>query len=178
MVDCQLFRNDFDENAVREDSTTEQVNGSVASKATQHGLAGNRWDCAFGGFISDAAGWNCGSGTDPGRRRLNTLGRGFLALGTAVHCVVRKLIGCFVLVSQSMTDFEPIELCDAAPRLLPKGTQIGRIHLVFALDLFHHELGIGDHTQAAVAVIEYPLQAAEQAGVFGVVVGAIAKKLG
>jgi len=109
---------------------------------------------------------------------LNTLGWGSLALGTAVHGVVRKLIGCLVLVAQGMADFEAIELCNAPPRLFPKRTQIGRIHLIFALDLFDHEFRVGDRAQAAVAVIECPLQAAEQAGVFGIVVGAIAKKLG
>jgi hypothetical protein len=109
---------------------------------------------------------------------LNTLGRGFLALGTAVHGVVCKLIGGFVLVAQGVADFEAIKLCDAAPRLFPKRTQIGRINLVFALDLLHHEFRVGDHAQAAVAMVERPLQAAEQAGVFGVVVRAIAKKLG
>src|SRR6202044_2774463 len=98
-VDWRLFRNDFDENAVRENSAPEQMNGPVSSKAAQHGLAGNSWDCDFGGFLPAVAEWDCGRGTDPGRRRLSTLGRGFLALGAAVHGVVRKLVGCLVLVA-------------------------------------------------------------------------------
>ena len=117
----QLFRNDFDEDAVRENRATEQVNASVPGEAAQHGLAGNGW---FGGFLSAAAGWNCG-GSDPGRRRLDTLGWAPLALGTAVHGVVRQLIGCLVLVAEGMANLEAIELRDAAPRFLPKRTQIG-----------------------------------------------------
>jgi len=109
---------------------------------------------------------------------LGAVGDGSLAVGTAVHGIVRKLIGCLIFVAQGMADFEAIQLCDAAPRLFPKRTQIGRIHLIFALNLLHHELRVGDHAQAAAAVIQCPLKAAEQAGIFGVVVGAIAKKLG
>ena len=52
----QLFWNDFDEDAVGENSATEQVNATVAGKAAQHGLAGSKGNCAFGGFRSAAAG--------------------------------------------------------------------------------------------------------------------------
>jgi len=51
-----LFRNDFDEDAVRENSATEQVNASVPGKAAQHGWAGRSWNGAFVGFLSAAAG--------------------------------------------------------------------------------------------------------------------------
>lgn len=77
-----------------------------------------------------------------------------------------------------MGDLETFQLRDAAARLLPKWAQIGRIYLVLALDLLDYELGVGDDAQAAMTVIECPLEAAEQAGVLGVVVGADAEKLG
>jgi len=40
MVNWPLFRNDFDEDAVRENSATEQVNASVPGKAAEHGRDG------------------------------------------------------------------------------------------------------------------------------------------
>jgi len=150
------------------------MDASVPGETAQHGLAGSG---RFGGFPSAAAGWNC-CGSGSGRRRLDTFGRAPLAVGTAVHGVVSQLIGCLVLMAESMADFEAIQLCDAATRLFPEGAQIGRIYLVFALNLLHHEFGIGNYPQAAVAMVEHPLQTAEQTGIFSVVIGAIAEKLG
>ena len=81
-------------------------------------------------------------------------------------------------MAQGVGDFEAFQLRDAAAGFLPERAQIGGVHLVLALDLLDHELGVGDDAQAAVVVVERPLEAAEQAGVFGVVVGAVAEELG
>jgi hypothetical protein len=103
---------------------------------------------------------------------------GSAIFGSAVHGVVGELVGGLVFVAQGVGDLEAVELRDAAAGFLPERAEVGRVHLVLALDLLDHELGVGDDAEAAVVVVERPLEAAEQAGVFGVVVGAVAEELG
>ena len=77
-----------------------------------------------------------------------------------------------------MGDFELVELGDAAFGFFPEGTEVRGVDLVLALDLLDHELGVGDDAEVGVVVVERPLEAAEEAGVLGVVVGAVAEELG
>ena len=70
------------------------------------------------------------------------------------------------------------EAGDAAFGLLPEGLEVGGVDLVLALDLLDHQLGVGDDAEAGVAVVEGVLEAGEQAGVLGEVVGADAEELG
>ena len=77
-----------------------------------------------------------------------------------------------------MRDLEAVELGDTAARLFPQGTEVGGVDLVLALDLVHHQLGVGDDAEVLVAVGQGPGEAAEETGVLGEVVGAMAEKLG
>ena len=77
-----------------------------------------------------------------------------------------------------MGDLEGFEAGDAVFGLLPEGFEVGGVDFVFALDLLDHELGVGDDAEAGVVVVEGVLEAGEEAGVFGVVVGAVAEVLG
>ena len=77
-----------------------------------------------------------------------------------------------------MGDLETVKLSDAATSFFPERAEIGGVDFVFALNLLDHELGVGDDAEVFVAVVEGPLEAAEEAGVFGEVVGAIAEELG
>ena len=99
------------------------------------------------------------------------------ALHAAVHGLVGEPVGVLVFVAKGVRDLEAFELGDAVLRLLPKRFQIGRVDLVLALNLFDHQLGVGDDAEAGMTVVERVLEAAEEAGVFGVVVGADAEKL-
>ena len=76
-----------------------------------------------------------------------------------------------------MGDLEGFEFGDAAFGFFPEGFEVGGVDLVLALDLLDHELGVGDDAEAGVVVVEGVLEAAEEAGVFGVVVGAKSKEL-
>ncbi len=81
-------------------------------------------------------------------------------------------------MAEGVGDFELVELGDAAFGFFPEGAQVGGVDLVLALDLLDHELGVGDDAEVGVVVVERPLEAAEEAGVLGVVVGAVAEELG
>ena len=94
-----------------------------------------------------------------------------------VHGFVGEAVGVLVLVAQGVGDLEAVELRDAAAGFFPERPQVGGVDLVLALNLLDHQLGIGDDAEAGVAVVERPLQAAEQAGVLGEVVGSVAEKL-
>ena len=67
-------------------------------------------------------------------------------------------------------------LGDAVFGLQPERSQVGGVDFVFALDLLDHELGVGDDAEARVVVVESVLEAGEEAGVFGEVVGAHAQE--
>ncbi len=97
---------------------------------------------------------------------------------SAIHRIVGKAVSMLVLVAQGMGDLEAVELRDAAAGLLPQGAKVGGVDLVPALDLLDHQFGVRDDAQAAAAVIEGPLQAAEETGVFSEVVGTVAEELG
>jgi hypothetical protein len=73
-------------------------------------------------------------------------------------------------------DLEGLESGDAVLRLLPERLEIGGVDLVFALNLLDHQLRVRDDAKARMIVIERVLQAAEQARVLGVVVGAHAEE--
>ncbi len=75
-----------------------------------------------------------------------------------------------------MGDLEGFEPGDAAARFLPEGLEVGGVDFVLALDLLDHQLGVGDDAEAGVVVVEGVLEAGEEAGVFGVVVGADAEE--
>jgi hypothetical protein len=155
----RLFRKDFDKDSIGEGCAAEQLNGAVAGEPTEHLI--ERF-LLIDGFCRGGLG----------------LVSGALALRSAVHGLVCELVSRLVFVAQGMGYFEPFKLCDAAACLLPQRAQIRRIDFVLTLDLFDHELGVRDDAEASMAVIERPLEAAEQAGILGVVVGADAEKLG
>ncbi len=99
------------------------------------------------------------------------------ALHAAVHGFVGQAVGVFVLVAQSVADLEAFEFGDAVSRFLPEGSEVGGVDLVLALDLLDHQLGVADDAEAGVVVVEGVLEAGEEAGVLGVVVGADAEEL-
>ena len=144
----------LDEDAVWKGGVVEEVDGAVADEAAQ-GFAG-RW----GRF--------CGASGSRG---------GSFAHAT-VHGLVGEAVGVLVFVAESVGNFELFEVGDALAGFFPKGTEVGGVDLIFALDLFDHQLGVGDDFEGGVAVFEGPGQDAEEAGVFGEVVGFEAEKLG
>ena len=98
--------------------------------------------------------------------------------GAAVHGFVGEAVGVLVFVAEGVGDLEGFELGDAAAGFFPEGLEVGAVDLVLALDLLDHQLGVGDDAEAGVAVVEGPLEAAEEAGVLGEVVGAVAEEFG
>ena len=104
------------------------------------------------------------------------LAGGVGSLHAAVHGFVGEAVGVLVFVAEGVGDLEGFEFGDAVSGLLPEGFQVGGVDLVFALDLLDHQLGVGDDAEAGVVVVEGVLEAAEEAGVFGVVVGADAEE--
>ena len=98
------------------------------------------------------------------------------ALHAAVHGFVGEAVGVLVFVAEGVGDLEGFEFGDAVSGLLPEGSQVGGVDLVLALDLLDHQLGVGDDAEAGVVVVEGVLEAGEEAGVFGVVVGAHAEE--
>ncbi len=100
------------------------------------------------------------------------------AFHAAVHGFVGEAVGVFVFVTEGVGDLEAVEAGDAGFGFLPEGFEVGGVDFVLALDLFDHEFGVGDDAEGAVAVVEGELEAGEEAGVFGVVVGAEAEELG
>jgi len=113
-------------------------------------------------------------------RRASGAGRssGRLLAHAAVHGFIGQAIGVFVFVTKSVRNLKPAQKGDAALGLIVEGTQIGRFDLVLALDLLDHQLGIGDHPQVRMALVERPLQAGQQAGILGDIVGFGAQKAG
>lgn len=81
-------------------------------------------------------------------------------------------------MAKRVGDLEPLQSSDAPASFLPKWPKVRRVDLVLALDLLHHELGVGDDTQGEMTVVECPLETSEQAGVLGEVVGAVAQEFG
>jgi hypothetical protein len=96
---------------------------------------------------------------------------------SAVHGVVGQLVGGLILVAQGVGDLEAVQMCDAATSFLPERAKVGGVDLVLALDLLHHQLRVGDDAQARNLVVKSVLQAAQKAGVLGIVVGAVAEEL-
>ncbi len=81
-------------------------------------------------------------------------------------------------MAEGVGDLEAVELGDAAVGFFPEGLEVGAGDFEFALDLLDHEEGIGDDAEAEVVGVEGPLEAGEEAGVLGVVVGAVAEEFG
>ena len=144
------------------------MDDTVFGEAAEHsvGFGVGVWrGVGFGGI---------GVGFDGGR---GWLAGGVGALHAAVHGFVGEAVGFFVLVAEGVGDLEGFESGDAVPGLLPEGFEVGGVDLVLALDLLDHELGVGDDAEAGVVVVEGVLEAAEEAGVFGVIIGAHAEEL-
>ena len=80
-------------------------------------------------------------------------------------------------MAQSVADLEAFEFGDAVSRFLPEGSEVGGVDFVLALDLLDHQLGVRDDAKARMMVVECVLEGGQEAGVFGVVVGADAKEL-
>ena len=99
-----------------------------------------------------------------------------VAVHAAVHSLVGEAVGVLVFVAEGVGDFEGFEFGDAVFGLLPEGAEGGGVYFVFALDLLDHQLGVGDDAEAGVVVVEGVLEAGEEAGVFGEVVGAHAEE--
>jgi hypothetical protein len=171
---CRLFSDDFDEDAVGESGVSEDVDDAVFGEAAEHGVClgvGVGRGFGFGGIRGGFA-W--------GRRGLTGgVGSGFATLVAAhatVHGLVGEAIGVLVFVAEGVGDLEGFESGDAVFGLLPEGPQVGGVDFVLALDLLDHELGVRDDAEAGVVVVEGVLEAGEEAGVFGEVVGAHAKE--
>ena len=100
------------------------------------------------------------------------------AVHAAIHGLVGETVGGLVFVAKGVGDLEALEAGDAIFCFLPEGFKVGRVDFVLALDLLDHELGVGDDAETRVAVIEGVLEAGEEAGVLGDVVGADSEELG
>jgi hypothetical protein len=162
-----LFADDFDEDTVREGGAAEDVDDTVFGEAAEHGVGlrvGVGWSCGFRGV---------GSGFE---RRWGGLTGGVGAFHSTIHGFVGEAVGVLVFVAEGVGDLEGFEFGDAVSGLLPEGLEIGGVDLVLALNLFDHQLGVGDDAEAGVVVVEGVLEAAEEAGVFGVVIGAHAEE--
>jgi hypothetical protein len=163
-----LLADDFYEDAVGEGGVAEDVDYAVFGEAAEHCVGfgvGVGWGLGFGGV-------RCG--LEWGRGRLGG-GRG--AVHAAIHGLVGEAVGILIFVAEGVGDLEGFEFGDAVSGLLPEGSEVGGVDFVLALDLLDHELGVGDDAEAGVAVVEGVLEAGEEAGVFGEVVGAHAEEL-
>jgi hypothetical protein len=147
------------------------VDYAVFGEAAEHGVGlgvggGLGWGLRCGGVGRGFEWWRGG------------LAGGVGTLHSAVHGFVGEAVGVLVFVAEGVGDLEGLEFGDSAFGFVVKGLEVGAFDLVFALDLLDHELGIADDAEAGVVVVEGVLQAAEEAGVFGVVVGAHAEEFG
>ena len=164
-----LLADDLDEDTVGQGCAAKKVDGAIFGEASEHGFGlgvgvGGRF--GFCGVRRGFERWRSG------------LAGGVGTLHSAVHGFVGEAVGVLVFVAKGVGDLEGFELGDAVSGLLPEGFQVGGVDLVFALNLLDHQLGVRDDAEAGVVVVEGVLQAAEEAGVFGVVVGADAEELG
>lgn len=75
-----------------------------------------------------------------------------------------------------MRNRETFQLPNAATRLVVQRSQVGTLHLVLALDLLHHQLGIAHHAQLGMTMFQRPRQHPEQPRIFRIVVRADAQK--
>jgi hypothetical protein len=172
----RLFADDFYEDAIGEGGVAEDVDDAVFGEAAEHGVGlrvGVGWGLGFrwvGCSLQRGRGGGLCRGVGAG---LATLA----AAHSAVHGLVGQAVGVLVFVAKSMGDLEGFESGDAVSCLLPEGSQIGGVDFVLALNLLDHEFGVGDDAEAGVAVVERVLEAGEEAGVFGEVVGAHAEEL-
>ena len=98
------------------------------------------------------------------------------AVHAAVHGFVGEAVGVFVFVAQGVGDLEAVEFGDAAFCLFVEGLEVGAFDLILTLDLLDHQFGVGDDAETGMVVVEGVLEAAEEAGVLGVVIGAKSKK--
>jgi hypothetical protein len=171
----RLFADDLDEDTVGEGGIAEDVDDAVFGEAAEHGVG-------FGVGVGRSFGFGGVRGRFEGRRDglAGGLGAGvatLVAAHSAVHGLVGEAVGVLVFVAEGVGDFEGFEFGDAVFGLLPEGSQVGGVDFVLALNLLDHELGVGDDAEAGVVVVERVLEAGEEAGVFGEVVGAHAEEL-
>src|ERR1700722_16117022 len=137
------------------------MDGAVFGEASEHGVGfakggGLGWGFGFG--------W-VGSGFEWRRRGL---AGGVGALHSTVHGFVGEAVGVLVFVAEGVSDLEGFEFGDAAFGLFVEGLEVWAFYLIFPLDLLDHQFGVRDDAEAGVVVIDGVLQAAEEAGVFGV----------
>ena len=140
---------------------------AVFGEAAEHGVGfgvGVGWGFGFFGVGGGFEG--CRSG----------LAGSWGAFHASVHGFVGEAVGVFVFVAEGVGDLEGFEFGDAVAGFLPEGFEVGGVDFVFALDLLDHQLGVGDDAEAGVVVVEGVLEAGEEAGVLGVVVGADAEE--
>lgn len=176
------------------------MDDAVAGEASKHGVGFGGWGvgrrregwlggrtrvgAGDDGWLDDRRGEGSGFGGGVG---LGGVGGGFgdwtgTRVGgggtahAAVHSLIGEGVGGFVLMAEGVGDFEGFEFGDAIFSFLPEGFEVGGVDFVLALDLFDHEFGVGDDLEAGVVVVEGELEAGEEAGVFGVVVGADAEE--
>jgi hypothetical protein len=163
-----LLADDFYEDAVGEGGAAEDVDYAVFGEAAEHGVGlgvGVGWGIGFGGV---------GGGFE---RRRGRLARGVRAFYAAIHGFVGQAVGVLVFVAEGVGDLEGLELGDAVSGFLPEGPEVGGVDFVLALDLLDHQFGIADDAEAGVVMVQGVLEAGEEAGVLGVVVGAHAEEL-
>ena len=158
------------------------MNDAVFGEAAEHGVGlGVRvgWGFGFGGVgagfgrrvASFRRGW-AGS-----MRTWGTRTWGWGAIHSPIHGLVGEAVGVLVFVAEGVGDLEGFESGDAVSGLLPEGAEVRGVDFVLALDLLHHEFGVGDDAEAGVVVVEGVLEAGEEAGVLGEVVGSYAEEL-
>ena len=98
------------------------------------------------------------------------------AFHTSVHGFIGEAVSILVFVAEGVGDLESLELGYAVFCFQPERSQVGGVDFVLTLDLLDHQLGVGDDAEAGVAVVEGILEAGQEAGVLGVVVGANAEE--
>jgi hypothetical protein len=144
------------------------VDRAVFGEAAKHGVGFGvwvGWGFGFGGVGISFEGWWGGLAGCVG------------TFHSTVHGFVGETIGVLVFVAEGVRDLEGFESGDTVSGFLPERFEVWRAHLIFTLDLLDHQLRVGDDAEAGVVMIEGVLEAGEETGVFGVVIGSDTEEL-
>ena len=107
----------------------------------------------------------------------STVGDAIVARGcAAVHGEIGEFVGLAVLFAEDVLNLEALQEGDAVASLFVKGLQFRAVDAVLAFDLLDHEFRVGDDAQAGMALFDGEVEGGEQGGIFGVVIGALAKE--
>jgi len=94
-----------------------------------------------------------------------------------VHGFVGEAVGVLVAAAEGVAHLEFGDLAGELAGFFVKRAEDGAGYLVLALHLLDHQFGVGDDGEVLRVVFDGPLEDAEEAGVFGEVVGLDAEVL-